>query len=178
MLEQIEKQIKLSDEVLSNLPMNNVKNAADFKREVDLEINNYEKKAAEILEELKRRTSEYEKLSYEEIFSFDEVLGKLKKALKYTNNLSTSYEKLNFDKIVYQLTHYSEEDLIANNKNILKAINTFRAADVQITNKDFNYTNFVSDYMQIFFEGNLTTLKIKNTFDKIYWQCPDRKSVV
>ncbi len=172
MLEQIEKQIKLSDEVLSNLPMNNVKNAADFKREVDLEINNYEKKAAEILEELKRRTSEYEKLSYEEIFSFDEVLGKLKKALKYTNNLSTSYEKLNFDKIVYQLTHYSEEDLIANNKNILKAINTFRAADVQITNKDFNYTNFVSDYMQIFFEGNLTTLKIKNTFDKIYWQCP------
>ena len=173
MLEEIEKQIKISDEVLNNLPMNNVKNAVDFKKEVELEINNYKKKAAEILEELKRRITEYDNLSYEDVFSFDEVLKKLKKALMYTNNLSTSYEKLNFDKIVYQLTHYNEEDLIANNRNILKAINTFKVADVLVTNKDFNYTNFVSDYMRMFFEGDLTTLKIKKTFDKTYWQCPD-----
>ena len=173
MLKELEKQIELSDEVLSNLPINNVKNASDFKREVDLEINNYEKKAKEILDELKRRIQDYEKLSYDEVVSFNEALRKLKKALMYTNNLSTSYEKLGFDKIVYQLTHYSDEDLIANNRNILKAINTFKAAGISITIDDFNYTNFVSDYMKMFFEGDLTTSKIKFTFDKVYWQCPD-----
>ena len=173
MLKELEKQIELSEEVLSNLPINNQKNVLDFKKEVDLEINNYEKKAAEILTELQSRIKEYDNLSYEEVFSFKEVLGKLKNALKYTNNLSTSYEKLNFDKIVYQLTHYNDDDLISNNRNILRAINTFKAADVSITVSDFNYTNFVSDYMKMFFEKDLTVPKIKNTFDKIYWQCPD-----
>ena len=173
MLENLEKEIKLSEEVISNLPINNVKNAESFKREVDLEINNYEKKASEILEELKRRVLEYESLNYEDVVSYTDILRKIKKALMYTNNLSTSYEKLDFDKIVYQLTHYNEEDLIANNRNILKAINIFKVASVLISINDFNYTNYVSEYMQMFFEGDLTTTKIKNTFDKTCWKCPN-----
>ncbi len=173
MLEELEKAMHLSDEVLNNLPINNKKNVEKFKREVDLEINNYEKKANEIVEELKRRVKSYSDLNYEESSSKEEVLAKLKKALMYTNSLSSSYEKLGFDKIIYQLSHYENGDLIDNNRNILKAINIFKVINVPISINDFNYTDYVKEYVKMFFEQNLTSAKIKSTFDDIYWKCPN-----
>ncbi len=173
MLSELEHDIKITDEVLNGLPVTNLKTQQHFIKEIDKEISNYQLKASEIEKELKRRIDKYEKFKHEEDINNNQTLAKLQKALLYTNTLSTPYEKLGFDKIVYQLSHYQEGDLINNNRNILKAINIYKAANIALTPEDFNYTKFVNNYMPMFFGKVLTVQDIKKTFDDIYWQCPN-----
>ena len=173
MLEKLEKEIELSEEVLNGLPINNKKNKEKFLKEISSEIANYQKKLDDVKSELKRRLQPFENLKYQEIDNNEVTLRNLLKALSYTNTLSTAYEKLDLDKIIYQLANYNDDELISNNMKIIKAINVFKRVNIPLTNKDFNYTNFVNDYMSMFFEDGLTNEKIKNKFDSIYWQCPN-----
>ena len=173
MLEKLEKEIELTEELLNGLPVNNKKNKERFIKEISLEMDSYQKKIDDVKAELKRRLEPFENLKYEEIPNDDVVLKNLLKALSYTNTLSTAYEKLDLDKIVYQLTNYGDDELINNNIKILKDINIFKAANCPLTVKDFTYTNEVYEYIPIFFEEGLTNQKIKEAFDNIYWKCPD-----
>ncbi len=173
MLEKLEKEIELSEEVLNGLPVNNKKNKERYLKEISLEIANYQKKLDDVKGELKRRLEPFENLEYQEVASNEVTLKNLLKALSYTNTLSTAYEKLDLDKIIYQLANYDDDELINNNLKIIKAINIFKAANMALTKNDFNYTKFVNDYMSMFFEEGLTNEKIKNKFDSIYWQCPN-----
>ncbi|MBR3199345.1 MAG: hypothetical protein IKG27_04960 [Bacilli bacterium] len=173
MLEKLEKEIELTEELLNGLPVNNKKNKERFLKEISLEMESYQKKIDDVKTELKRRLEPFENLKYEEISNNDVVLKNLLKALSYTNTLSTAYEKLDLDKIVYQLTNYSDDELINNNIKILKAINIFKAANCPLMVKDFNYTNEVHEYVPMFFEEGLTNQKIKEVFDNVYWKCPD-----
>ena len=173
MLEKLEKEIELTEEVLNGLPVNNKRNKEKFLKEISLEIDSYQKKLEDAEAELKRRLKQFEGLSYEDVPNNDLVLKNFLKALSYTNTLSTSYEKLDLDKIVYQLSFYENDELINNNLKILKAINIFKAVNVPVTVKDFNYTNDVNEYMAMFFEEGLTNQKIKEVFDNTYWKCPD-----
>lgn len=173
MLNDLEKEISLSEEYLNGLPNNNEKNQKKLLEEIDLEINNYNAKLEEIVKECKNRLSFYENVVRDEIPDNSQTLLTLKSILRCTNSLSTPYEKLKFDKVIFQLSHFHDDDLINNNRKILKAVNGFRTAGVSINHKDFNYTSYVSKYMKMFFEPNLTLAKIKDTFDDIYWQCPE-----
>ena len=173
MLDKLEKDIGLSEEVLNGLPVNNDKNKRKLIEEIDLEISNYQKRLDDIVLECKRRLSGFENISYEEVSDNKKAISTLKNILKYTNNLSTSYEKLDLDKLIYQLSHFQDDDLINNNRKILILINTFKSASIVLTHKDFNYTNFVYEYMEMFFEGNLSISRIKEVFDDIYWRCPN-----
>lgn len=173
MLDKLEKDIGLSEEVLNGLPVNNDKNKRKLIEEIDLEISNYQKRLDDIVLECKRRLSDFENISYEEVSDNKKAISTLKNILKYTNNLSTSYEKLDLDKLIYQLSHFQDDDLINNNRKILILINTFKSASIVLTHKDFNYTNFVYEYMEMFFEGNLSISRIKEVFDDIYWRCPN-----
>ena len=173
MLEKLEKEIELTEEVLNGLPVNNKRNKEKFLKEISLEIDSYQKKLEDAEAELKRRLKQFEGLSYEDVPNNDLVLKNFLKALSYTNTLSTSYEKLDLDKIVYQLSFYENDELINNNLKILKAINIFKAVNIPVTVKDFNYTNDVNEYMAMFFEEGLTNQKIKEVFDNTYWKCPD-----
>lgn len=173
MFDKLEKDINLTEEVLNGLPINNDKNKRKFIDEIDTEISNYQKRLDEIVLECKRRLSSFDNISYEEVSDNKKTISTLKNILKYTNNLSTSYEKLDLDKIIYQLSHFQDDDLINNNRKILMAINTFKASSIVLTHKDFNYTNFVYEYMEMFFDGDLTISRIKDVFDNIYWRCPN-----
>ena len=173
MLDKLEKDISLSEEVLNGLPINNEKNKRKLIEEIDLEIDNYQKRLEGIVLECKRRISSFENMSYEESINNKEAISTLKSILKYTNNLSTSYEKLDLDKLIYQLSHFEDDNLINNNRKILMIINTFKASSIVLSHKDFNYTNFVYEYMEMFFDGNLSVSRIKEVFDDIYWRCPN-----
>ena len=173
MNKELDKDIALTEELLNNLPINNPKNIKRFMKEVDSEIDGYQKKADEIMEELRSRLTKYENMSYEKPLDINGSLKQLKKGIIYTNDLSSSLEKLKLDKIVYQLSHYAENDLISNNRKMLRMINIFKTLGIPLSINDFNYTKFVNEYMKMFFEPNLTTTKIKKVFDRVYWQCPN-----
>ena len=173
MIEKLEKEIDLTNELLNGLPVNNRKNKERFLEEISIEISNYQKKVDEVTAELKSRLVDFDNLKYEEVKDNSAALKKLLNALSYTSTISTPFEKLNLDKIVYQLSTYEGEELIGTNKKILDALNIFKASNMPLRLDDFNYSIEVKDYMKMFFEEELTNAKIKETFDRIYWKCPD-----
>ena len=174
MLDKLVKEINLNKEVITNLPTNNKKQKEKVLEEINNNINIYQALKNDILKEFDTRLLPYLSLKENTYQSMKDSLAELSKALLYTNNLSSTYEKLKFDKLIYQLASTKDENLEETNVRILKIIKTFNKVGINLTVHDFNYTKFVNIYMKTFFENinNLNSDIIKETFDSLYWKHP------
>ena len=175
MLDKLVKDISLDKEVLESLPTNNKKNLNKKLEEVSTQYNTYTKLRDDVYNELLKRLKPYLEINFNNYSDIVKSIDELYKALTSTNNLSSPYEKLKLDKIVYQLTNNLESDLEVTNNLLLKVINIFDKVGIKLTFNDFNYTNYVNNYMKEFFKyiNNLDSIELKKTFDEIYWKCPD-----
>ena len=175
MLEELEKKIQLEKEVLESLPVNNHKNMKKAREELQEKLLHYQEEKEKIYQELVKRVKPYLQLKEEDYNDLKASIEEIFKALTYTNNLSSPYEKLKIDKIVYQLTNNLENDFEVTNKLLLKVIAIFQKAGISLKAEDFNYTKYVSSYMQNFFfyQNDLENEELKKTFDDLYWKCPD-----
>lgn len=174
MSEELEKDIKLNREVIDSMPVNNKKNRLKTKTEIDNSISSYLEKQKEILNELDKRLEPYLNISKSEYKELNDSMNSLSKALIYTNNLSSPYEKLKIDKLVYQLINNLDGSLENTNKCLLKIIKVFSIAGIDLKSSDFNYTKFVNSYMKVFYQdiNSLDNVKLKQTFDNLYWKSP------
>ncbi len=176
MLEKLEKDMKISMEILDSMPSNNEKNTLKFNDELSKEVKKYENIQDEIYLELKDRCLMYEKLKFNDFSEKKRSIDVFSKALLYTTNLNTSYEKLGIDKVVYNLANYKSEndDLDYLNKNILKVIYVFKLVGINLSINDFKYTSPVFRYMKELFtyKDDLSNKKLKEAFYNIYWECP------
>lgn len=175
MLDKLTKDISLDKEVLESLPTNNKKNLNKKLEEVSTQYNTYTKLRDDVYNELLKRLKPYLEINFNNYSDMVKSIDELYKALTSTNNLSSPYEKLKLDKIVYQLTNNLESDLEVTNNLLLKVINIFSKVGIKLTCNDFNYTKYVNNYMKEFFNNinNLDSIELKKTFDEIYWKCPD-----
>ena len=177
MLEKLKQEIQTSSEVLSSMPLKTLKNQENYLQTITDEIDKYNQKIEAIYNELEKRVALYKGMHYQSYEDYEKILNELSKALNYTNNISTPYEKIGLDKLVYQLSHYQnrEDDLKSQSENLLKIIKMFKLAGINLTPKDFNYTKSVQNYMEIFFENinNLDSPKLKTAFETTYWRSPD-----
>ena len=177
MLEKLKQEIQTSSEVLSSMPLKTLKNQENYLQTITDEIDKYNQKIEAIYNELEKRVALYKGMHYQSYEDYEKILNELSKALNYTNNISTPYEKIGLDKLVYQLSHYQnrEDDLKSQSENLLKIIKIFKLAGINLTPKDFNYTKSVQNYMEIFFENinNLDSPKLKTAFETTYWRSPD-----
>lgn len=175
MKEKIDKDIALSREVFNSLPVNTENNRKKYLKEISKEIDQYNQSLSDIYAELEVRQAPYKSLNPNNYDDINQTLKQLSKAMSYTNNLSGPYEKLKIDKIIYQLANYENDNLLDNNEKILKALKIFKIAGINLSKADFNYTKYVSEYMNEFFNYtyDLNNDNLKNTFDKIYWKCPN-----
>lgn len=162
-------------EVINSLPINNIKNKKQYILEVDKLIKSYEGKAKKIYDEIDSRLSSYFELKPTDYSEKEKDLNSFSLTMKRTNNLSTAYEKLKIDKIVYLISDYSSNDFEQINNKIFSFINIFKTAGIILTEKDFNLTNYVYEYMKSFFkyQSNLTNEELKKSFENIYWKCSD-----
>ena len=162
-------------EVINSLPINNEKNKKQYILEVDKLIKNYEEKAKKIYDEIDSRLSSYFELKPTDYSEKEKNLNSFALTLKRTNNLSTAYEKLNIDKIVYLISDYGTNDFEQINSKIFSFINIFKTCGINLTEKDFNFTNYVYEYMEMFFkyQNDLSNDELKKTFENVYWKCPD-----
>lgn len=173
MLEEIKKEYALHIEVINSLPINNLKNKKQYILEVDKLIKNYEEKAKKIYEEIDSRLGSYFELKPTDYSEKENNLNSFALVLKRTNNLSTAYEKLKIDKIVYLISDYGSNDFEQINSKIFSFINIFKTCGIILTEKDFNLTNYVYEYMEVFFkyQNDLTNDELKKSFENIYWKC-------
>lgn len=177
MLEKIENDIKLSSEVLASMPLTTDKNKKLFLESVSKEIDKFKKIQDSVFIELKKRCEPYENLKFNDYSDIQGSLKEFSKALIWTSDLNTPYEKLKIDKIVYDLSSYEskEDSLNFINKNLLKVIKIFEIAGIKLTINDFNYTVYVNQYMEVFFkyQYNLSDENLKKAFNNIFWASPN-----
>jgi hypothetical protein len=176
-LEEFDKYISSNKEVLSVLPVNTKKNRSIYVQKVE----ELEEKALQMKKVIWNEIQErYEKIldtkENPHIAEISDSINNIKN-IELFNELNTSFEKLEFDKITHNLSCFFEADLTIVNKNIKLFIEKFREFGIALTENDFTYSSYVNEYMRVFFEetsdGSLNTEKLKKTFETIYWKCPD-----
>lgn len=144
MKDELQKEISLDEEVLESMPLTNERNKAKYVKAVNGLQDKYQLKLDTLLKELTKRLEPYKKLVPNNYTYLDDNLEEYTKALGYTTDLITPYEKLGLDKIVYNLATYQEVDdsFTYLNINILKALDIFNLIGVNLTEKDFSYTTY------------------------------------
>lgn len=177
-MNKILEKIETDKEVLSTMPTNNKKNIAHYIDTIKKLSEEYEKNKQEIFDELYKR---YKKIiainENKEIKTQKAEISEIENMLEIINPIKTSYEKMGLDKRVYKLGRFYKENLESINDEIVSCINKFYSVGINITADDFNYSMYVNEYMQVFFDEmkkeGVNSDIVKNKFEEIYWKCPD-----
>lgn len=175
--EEMDKFISSNKEVLSVLPINTKKNKAAYISKVQ----EFQETALKIKKVI---WSEIESRYYKYLdVSEDPKVAELSKDIENIsdieqfNELNTPFEKLGLDRICHSLSIYFEGDLNVLNKNIDSFIKIFENFGITLTSEDFDYSQFVNEYMRSFFAeraaGGLESEALKKVFEQMYWKCPN-----
>ena len=172
---EVEK-IEAEKEVLSTLPKNNEKNEQKYLKKVEELENKYKKYKTEIREELEKEYNSY--INVEEDSEIEVLKGRIntiEKILYLLSDEKNSLEKMNLDKILYNLGRYYRNNLDDVNKEISECIKMFKEVEINLTEEDFSYSEYTKEYMKVFLNEKdyKTSEKLKNKFEEIYWKCPE-----
>lgn len=171
MKQELEKQISVTKEVLSAMALNNSKNIEKYKEELEKNLQFVQNILKQIIDLLRESNSQYEKLIENPQIK---VLAKRKKELeqklRFLNSYNSSFEKLQLDVILYDISKYYKGNLKEVNQDITYAIAKFQEVGIELSIKDFNYCHYVKEYMEEFFNRNAD---LETAFEKIYWRCPN-----
>ena len=176
-LVEIDKYISSNKDVLSVLPINTKKNKSKYVEKVQ-ELEDVALKIKKVIwNEIEER---YERLVD---ITEDPKISELDKTIKTIENidlfneLNTPFEKLGLDKITHSLSSFFEGDLNLVNNNIKMFFDKFKEFGINLEKEDFCYSEYTKEYITVFLEetanGNMNSERLKKTFEKIYWKCPD-----
>ncbi len=171
-LEDFNHDVEVAKELLSSMPINNVKNLTIYKKKVKEYKDEYIGYRDEIYKELKRRAAkelEFKKHPRIEVLK-KELLDY--KDLSLFNPINTPFEKMGFDTLLYSLTHYYKNDLASVNNDIMEALSKFELVGITLTEKDFVYSNYARKYIkELLVNDDLD--RMKDVFEELHWKCPD-----
>lgn len=175
---EIIEKIEAEKEILKTMPKNNKKNIKKYSEKIEELKNEYSNLNNKITKEMNKR---YQiAISIEnnpEINKINAELNKIEKILLILNEQQTSYEKMGLDKIIYKIDKYYKGNLEDINEQIYLAIQKFEEVGIKLKLSDFNYSIFVSQYMETFFDdktkGDKKAKKLQQKFEEVYWKCSD-----
>ena len=176
-LEKLNSQIEIDKEILSVLPKNNKKNVKAYQDKAEEIKQEYVSFLNDITAEIKRRAVKINSISPNS--KIDELVTELKglEKIKLLDSNKTSFEKMELDEMLYVLKRFYKNNLEQVNENILNCIEKFKIAGINLEDKDFNYSIYTKEYMDVFLEetkrGETNSGRVKETFEQIYWKCPD-----
>ena len=175
---EIIEKIEAEKEILATMPKNNKKNIAKYLEKIEQLKKEYTNLLDKSVREMKKRyDNTIDIKSNEEIEKNNAELERISKILVILNDAQTSYEKMGLDKIIYKIDKYYKGNLEDINELIDMAIKKFEEVGIILKLSDFNYSIYVSQYMEVFFEeknnGKIKSNKIKEKFEEVYWKCSD-----
>ena len=164
-VEEFISNINVNKEVLETMPKNNSRDLKTYitKLQENLETAKNNQKLLE--EEMKKR---YKKIKCskqnDELKDMKQRLENSVGVLYLLNEVDTSYEKMNLDKALFNLNHYYSKNLEIVNNTIMYCIKKFEEVGVKLELKDFNYSEYVREYLKTFFiemeKGTINSSKI------------------
>lgn len=175
-LDNATQKIEVEKEVLSTLPKNNEKNKQKYLKkvqELEEEYSNYKDIIGKFL--IKEYNSYTKIKENEEINLLKTRINTIENVLYLLSDEKNSLEKMNLDKILYNLGRYYKNNLDNVNKEIKECIKMFDEVDIHLTENDFCYSEYTKEYMKVFLKEKdyKTSEKLKSKFEEIYWKCPE-----
>ena len=177
LVENIEKQISTDKDVISVLPRNGIKAIKALLQTIKDMTDKYEHFNEMLLKEIETRYDELTAVEEnQEIPKIEAEIMKYDVAVKNTDTRS-SFEKMGLDSIVYNVNGYYKSNLERLNKELITCVKKFETVGIKLTAEDFNISEYAKKYMQVLlqesYNGNINSELIKNTFEKVYWECSD-----
>lgn len=172
MIEKLQKEIDVDKEILSTLPQNNKKNKDKYQNNVSDQITKYKSLKENIIKEMLSRKEQIKaKLPTEETKDRTEELDNIVKQYRWFSGYNTSYEKMDFDRILYNLSK-NKVTYETINKTILDMIEKYKEAGIILELKDFAYSQMFYEYMKIFFKhiDDINNKELNDAFEKLYWK--------
>jgi hypothetical protein len=144
---------------------------------VNKELDKFSKYQKDVYNLIKNKVNEiYPTDNTFEYDKYRKVLSNYKTVIIFNNDKYSSFFKLNIFSLISKI---DKDDSVSLNdiNNILSNIfNIFKDAGVSLSADDFSYSMFTYEYMSLFinsFGNNNFNDIMKNSFDNIYWECPD-----
>ena len=178
-LQEIEEKVQKMEaekEILSTMPKNNEKNEQKYLGKVEDLKKEYEKYKEEIEVYLKSEYVSFTNIKEdEEIDLLKSRIDTIEKVLYILSDEKNSLEKMNLDRILFNLSRYYRNNLENVNTEISECIKMFKEVEINLTKEDFDYSEYTKEYMGVFLEEKdyKTSEKLKNKFEEIYWKCPE-----
>ncbi len=177
LLKSIERQIDIDKEIINVLPKAGIKQIKELQKKLKSMLEKYNKMNESVKKEMIRRYNNITGIKE------NEEIAKTKKHILELENLGlsdsgpSSFQKMQLDKLLYNINGYYKKDLSTINLEILKCVKKFRDVGIKITKNDFNISEYVNEYMSVLLDelvkGSVNSDRVKEAFDKVYWKCSD-----
>ena len=146
-LDDFNHEVEVTKEVLSSMPINNAKNVALYKNKISELKDEYSGYRDQLFREIKVRSEKY--FSIKPSSRIETIKKELEgyEGLYLLNPINTAYEKLGFDILLYNLTHFYKNDLVSVNNDIKELFNKFKLAGIELSANDFIYSVYAKKYI-------------------------------
>lgn len=176
-ISELDEQINIDKEFIQVSPKNGIKAIQTLKISVKNMLNKYEEMNSNLMKEIEKRYTDLsDVIKNPEIEEKTKELKELLEKIEIVDNRNI-YEKVQFDKIMYNINGYYKNDLETTNNEIMNAINELEDIGIDISGNDFNISEFAKEYMTVLIDesrrNSVNSERVKETFDKIYWKCSE-----
>ena len=176
--EELLNQIEVDKEVLETLPKNTIKNKKIYVeklREIEEKYKAFDK---DITNEIAKKINVLEKkYSFEKKEISRAEVDELQLEKLYAHDACSSYEKLDLDYLIHDLTYYYKNNLKIVNEKIIAFLEKFSSVGIALELDEFRYNSYVKEYFEILYhqieEGKIDNDVLSEKFEKIYWKCPE-----
>lgn len=173
----LEEQIDIDKEVIEVSPKTGIKQIRDFRKKLEEMKAKYDAINNAALDEMLMRYNtidsieanpEIEKVR-EEILSLDKLV--------LSEAGQTSFEKMQLDRLTYNINGYYKKNLLVINKDLIECVLRFKEVGIELSGKDFTISEYANEYMTVLLEeykkGDINSERVKDTFEKVYWKSSD-----
>ena len=174
----IEEDIEAKKTLLATLPTKTKVNKKAYNQKIDLIQKKYESYKDSVKKYINAKNKKFSiKHVNKNLDELSNEVANLEHVRFVLNPMNTYYEKMGFDNLIFQINHYADFRFSSLNKIINTYLDKFELINVYLTDKDFDYTCYVNEYMKDFLDVRYKKQnnyeKVSKTFERVYWLNPD-----